>query len=182
MLSKIINKFNIICASIWIRCIALSRGSWISFSAKLHIHPGGTLLVGHGVRVLHGVVLSVLPGALLELKDGCILNHGVVIYCASRIEIGSKSRIAHYCSVIDHDYDIRNTSSSFDAPKISAPIVMGANVWLGANVVVLKGVTIGSKCIIGAHTLVNKSISEGKVAFCQSNSHLVVRDTTERPG
>lgn len=182
MLQRLQYKFGVIYKSVLVRCVALSRGSWISLTAKLQIHGGGKLLVGRGVRVLHGSVLSVLPGAVLELKDGCILNHGVVVYCASRIEIGRESRIAHYCSVIDHDYDIRSSDLPFEVPKVSSPIIIGNNVWVGVNAVILKGVTIGNQCVIGAQTLVKKSVPEGMLAYCPANSQMMIKKLAERDG
>ncbi|WP_028044635.1 DapH/DapD/GlmU-related protein [Candidatus Stoquefichus massiliensis] len=46
-----------------------------------------------------------------------------------------------------------------------AKITIGDHVWLGANVVVLPGVTIGSGSVIGAGRIVNKDIPENVVAF-----------------
>lgn len=175
MYKKLCNKISVVINSIKTRCFALSQGAWISFGATIYIQSGGSLKVGRGVRVLHGSVLSILPDAILELKDGCILNHGVVIYCASRIEIGRQSRIAHYCSILDHDYDIHTGGAWFEKPKILSPISIGDNVWIGAHTVILKGVTIGDRCVIGAHTLVKKSVSDGMLAYCSSNSQLTLK-------
>lgn len=175
MIRRIYGKIGIMLRAARIRVLALTLGSEFSLGATVYIHQGGRILLGRGVRVAKGCVITVLPDAVLELKDGCILNHGAVVYCANEITIGRNSRIAHYCSLIDHDYDFRNQGSTFEASKISSPIMLGDEVWLGANVVVLKGVTIGSKSVVGAHTLVNKSIPEGSLAYCPANSQLVIR-------
>ena len=158
--------------SVLIRYVALSRGSWLSLMATVYIHSSGHLVIGKGVRVAQGSVLSILPGAVLELKDACIINHGVTIYCASKIVIGRQSRIAHYCSIIDHDYDIHTDNVWFERPKIMSPIIIGEHVWLGAHVFVCKGITIGDQCVIGAQTMVRKSISDGMLVYCQKNSQL----------
>ncbi len=46
----------------------------------------------------------------------------------------------------------------------SIPVIIEDDVWLGANVVVLKGVTIGAGSIIAANSVVTKSIPPGVVA------------------
>lgn len=48
--------------------------------------------------------------------------------------------------------------------EFALPINVGDNVWIGANVSVLPGVTIGSNTIIGAGSVVNKDIPEGVIA------------------
>lgn len=180
MQGKLLGKLYIIAAALRIRSVVFWRGGWISLSAKLYLHQGGHIAVGRGVRILHGAVISVLPKAQLDLGDGCILNHGSVVYCASQIYIGSNVRVAHYCSLIDHDYDYRS-QKSFDAPKISIPIRLGDNVWLGANVIVLKGVTIGCNSVVGALTLVSKSIPDRSLVCSAASRELVFRsiDRTE---
>jgi acetyltransferase-like isoleucine patch superfamily enzyme len=45
-----------------------------------------------------------------------------------------------------------------------APVSIGRNAWLGQNVVVLPGVTIGEHCVIGANSVVNSSIPDFSVA------------------
>ena len=41
---------------------------------------------------------------------------------------------------------------------------IGDNVWLGEGVIVMPGVTIGNGCVIGAHSVVNKSIPDNCIA------------------
>ena len=45
-----------------------------------------------------------------------------------------------------------------------APVKIGKNVWLGEGVIVMPGVTIGDGAVIGAHSVVNKSIPPACVA------------------
>ena len=60
----------------------------------------------------------------------------------------------------------------------SFPIRLGSNVWLGANVVILPGVTIGDNSVIGAGSIVTKDIPANVVAF-GAPCH-VYREITER--
>ena len=45
-----------------------------------------------------------------------------------------------------------------DQPTKTSPVRIGDNVWLGANVVVLKGVTIGDNAVIAANSVVSKDV------------------------
>ena len=57
------------------------------------------------------------------------------------------------------------------------PINIGDNVWIGANVCILPGVTIGNNVVIGAGSVVNKDIPEGVIAA--GNPCKVIRKITE---
>ena len=52
-----------------------------------------------------------------------------------------------------------------DQPTVAEPVRIGDNVWLGANVVVLKGVTIGDNAVIGANSVASKNVPEGTLYF-----------------
>ncbi len=54
--------------------------------------------------------------------------------------------------MVDHDHDTVNGGF------VSAPIKIGDNVWIGANSVILKGVTIGNNAIIAAGSIVTKDV------------------------
>ena len=51
-----------------------------------------------------------------------------------------------------------------DRPLYSKPVCIGNNVWIGENVCILLGVTIGDGCIIGANSVVNKDIPKDCIA------------------
>ena len=57
------------------------------------------------------------------------------------------------------DYKTRNEGLEY-----AKPIKVGSNVWIGGNVVVLLGVTIGDNVVIGAGSVVNKDIPSNSVA------------------
>ncbi|WP_291345975.1 DapH/DapD/GlmU-related protein [Desulfobacula sp.] len=86
------------------------------------------------------------------------------------IQIGSNLRMGPGVGLIsanhkEDDYDIH-----LKAP----PIIIGDNVWIGMNSVVLSGVTIGSNVVIGANSLVTKNIPSNVVAV--GNPCRVIRE------
>jgi len=157
-----------------LRIQAVARGSWISPAASVSIQETGRVEIGKGVHVAKGSVLSVLPGAVLTLGDGCMISHGVTIYCASKIDIGEQCRVSHYCSIVDHDYDVHSTpdGESRFSRKISSPITIGANVWVGAHTTILRGASVGANSVVGANSLVAKPLPGNILAYCRSNAQI----------
>lgn len=171
-----LKKLIIILRAFAVRLVCLSKGSRISFGAVVYIHPGAHLSIGRNVRIGKDCVISLLPGACLTIQDGCIINRGSYIYVQDRIYIGPNTRVAHYCSIVDHDYDFRRRVGLHEAPKISAPIEIGSNVWLGAYVMVLKGVQIGDGAVVGAKALVSKSVPSQSIAYCRQCAELTIKE------
>lgn len=82
------------------------------------------------------------------------------------IKIGDKVKIGGCVLMTDtdaHPMDFMVRRSSNNGTK-SAPIVIEDDVWIGAHCVILKGVTIGARSIIGAGSVVTKSIPADCVA------------------
>lgn len=46
---------------------------------------------------------------------------------------------------------------------IQPPIFIGSGTWIGSNVVILKGVSIGKNCVIGAGSIVNKDVPDSSI-------------------
>jgi acetyltransferase-like isoleucine patch superfamily enzyme len=106
---------------------------------------------------------------------------GSQIICASRIDIGSDVLISWGCTIVDHDshslawhdrvQDVRKWREGLmaggleNASKLKnwdvvemAPIQISDKVWLGMNVTVLKGVSIGEGSVVAAGSMVTKDV------------------------
>jgi acetyltransferase-like isoleucine patch superfamily enzyme len=96
--------------------------------------------------------------AKIVIGDNCGFS-GTVIGAFLRIEIGHNVRCGANTLITDSDWHS-------DDPRSREPkeIIIGDNVWLGVNTVILKGVTIGKNTLIGANSLVVKSIPANVIA------------------
>lgn len=86
-------------------------------------------------------------------------NYGCVLISHERIDIGRGCLFGPNVHVYDFDHGMAQDGTLYrDQPTTTAPVCIGDNVWLGANVVVLKGVTIGDNAIIAANSVVSKDV------------------------
>lgn len=100
------------------------------------------------------------------------LNDYVHIVGMNSIEIGDNVLMASHVFISDNShgsYKGDDNDSNPNTPPTErcygmAPIKIGNNVWIGEGVIVMPGVTIGDGCVIGAHSIVNKSIPDNSVA------------------
>ena len=104
-------------------------------------------------------------------------NHNCTILDGAKVEFGDNVFIAPNCvfSTAGHAIDAEQGGKGLE---IALPIKVGNNVWFGANVSVLPGVTIGDNTIIGAGSVVNKDIPSGVIAV--GNPCRVIREITEK--
>ena len=102
------------------------------------------------------------PGPSIIIGDGAFVGRGCEFNIRKKIIVGRGSAIASGCKFIDHDHGITGVRLD-ETPGVEAEIVIGDHVWLGCNVVVLKGITIGNSAVVGAGAVVTKSIPAGEI-------------------
>ncbi len=102
-------------------------------------------------------------GYNIEIGENFYANHNLIILDGNKVSFGDNVFIAPNCGfyTAGHPLDYRQRNQGLEYAK---PIRVGNNVWIGGNVVVLPGVTIGDNCVIGAGSIVTKDIPENTVA------------------
>jgi acetyltransferase-like isoleucine patch superfamily enzyme len=126
----------------------------------------GRLEIGAQVLLEPGVWITAPAPARVRIGGGTFLNQGVMIAAAGLVEIGEHCMLANGCLVTDadHRFDDPDRPVPWQGFSSKGPTRLGANVWLGANVVVTSGVTIGERCVIGANSVVTRDIPAFSVA------------------
>ncbi|MBN9312778.1 MAG: acyltransferase [Chryseobacterium sp.] len=122
------------------------------------MYQNSTIDVENTFFIHSGCDVMVFKNAKLKLGSGYI-NRYCKIRCYEEITIGNNVAISENFTIWDSDaHEIIGNGNP------TAPIVIGNKVWIGTNVTVLKGVTIGDGAVIAAGSLVNKDIPENCLA------------------
>ena len=114
-----------------------------------------------------------LPSGKLILHDGVFINNSCSFNCMERIEIGNGTMMGEGVRFYDHDH-VYTTEKIEKWQWSTAPIRVGRDCWIGSNVTILKGVTIGDNTIIGAGCLVRNDIPANSVVYNDGN--LIVKE------
>lgn len=98
-------------------------------------------------------------GGDLKINDHVFFNNGCSISCQDKIHIGSHTLFGESVKVYDHNHAVINGRVSHDKFDTGS-VYIGNHCWIGSNVIILPGVNICDDVIIGAGSVVSRSISE----------------------
>lgn len=104
-----------------------------------------------------------VPGPSIIVGDKVFIGRGCEFNIRERITIGNGCLIASGCTFIDHDHGRDASSGGINADCPGAPISLEDGAWIGANCTVLKGVRIGRNSVLGAGSVLTKSIPDREV-------------------
>ena len=110
------------------------------------------------------VMRTLAPGARLVLASRVGLS-GSVICAAQSIEIGESTILGAGAMVIDNDFHqpAGEWEWNDDCQAGAAAVKIGRGVFIGARAIVLKGITIGDRAVIGAGSVVTRDVPAGGV-------------------
>lgn len=145
-----------------------SRGWPIVHAGATGRCRAGRIRLGHFTRLATGVrVEAVGEGtaapASVSIGDYTRVGEGTRIYAQRSVTIGAGCAISWNCTIADVGMPV---AESDDAPGVlAAPIVIEDHVWIGCNVQILNGITIGSGAVIAAGSVVTSDVPAGMLAM-----------------
>ena len=145
--------------------ISIRKGSKIiigDFAILRSISRGNAIGINHRI-----VFTSHSPDACIEIGNHVGMSGGAIC-CKKHVKIGDYTLLGANTTIADSDiHPIKPESRSSrknDADIPAKEIIIGNNVWVGADVFICKGVSIGDNSVIGAKSLVTKSIPANSIA------------------
>ena len=149
----------------------------VRLRGRVQLWGSGEIALGEGVS-LNGTVVPIemitYHSGRIEIGEHTFINYGSSIAARASVKIGSYCHLGHYLFVMDNN---QHDVVRHDQLPPSEPVIIEDHVWIGSKVVILPGVRIGSRAVIGAGSIVTKDIPPRCVAA--GNPARVLRHLTE---
>jgi acetyltransferase-like isoleucine patch superfamily enzyme len=155
--------------------IQLGSNCFIAPEAKLFAEPGRPIIIGDGSYIAADVVIH----GPVTLGKNVSINHHVTMDGGSKgIYMGDNTRIAAYCQLYAFNHGMAADRLICEQATCSRGIYIEDDVWLGANVGVVDGVTIRAHAVVGMASQVTRDVEAFKIVA--GNPACVVGDRREK--
>ena len=169
-----IKEFTFLPSKIWNIIVRKAHGiiteENVKFRGRIYFFGNGKLKIGANTVINSGVVANpvggnkttfyIINGVKVVIGENCGISNSTI--CAAKgITIGNRSIIGGNCCLYDTDFhsiDYRERQNKPDIGIKTAPICIGEDVFIGANSMLLKGITIGDRSIVAAGSVVTRDI------------------------
>lgn len=148
----------------------------LSPRAEITLDAGGTLSIGEGFKMRPGAVLRVRRGAVCRIGKNVSFNLNNMLACQESVTLGDGVVLAPNVQIYDHDHDYRAEGGVAAMKYKTGPVVIGSNVWIGANCVILRGTHIGDNCVIGAGCILRGEIPANAIVTQERKTEIRIRE------
>lgn len=188
MRRRLFNLISVLFSAVKFGIMKLYRGSHFCFDGIQRFSPNteviiaerGTLCLGKRVRAHRRSKLSVSGNGLLKIGSNTALGNGVSITCMEKIVIGEAVQIGPDTKIYDHDHDFRVPGGVKAEKFLTSPVEIGDNTWIGCNVVILRGTTIGKNCIVAAGSVLKGTYPDNSVIVQKRQTSVTTYPFEER--
>lgn len=127
-----------------------SIGDQVSIDIDFRCEYGKNIHIGN--KVIINMNCTFLDNGVINIGDNVMIAPDVRIYTAT------------HSVILSERMPVRSNSKVSICDTIACPVTIESGVWIGGGAVILPGVTIGRNSVIGAGSVVTKSIPENSIA------------------
>lgn len=139
--------------------LLLKGNNFFFQSTKYAVNISKNTVIGKNTRISAG------DNGKVYIGENVLIDDCTFIMAHEKITIGKNTKVAAFCFITDfnHKYQDKNLRL-VDQGYNTNPVKIGENVWIGTHSIILPGVTIGDRAVIGAGSVVTKDIPANSVA------------------
>jgi len=179
-----------LCGILKLRGVEVGLGAIVLGLPRIKKHPGSNISLGNDAMLFsvafanplgpteRSFLHTITAESRIDIGDGSGVSSSTIV-ARQLVRIGNRTFIGANCLICDNDFhslDHRQRNTPSDAPS-SAPVILGEDVFVGTRSVILKGVEIGDRSVIGAGSVVTKSIPPDSLAA--GNPAKIIRSLTQ---
>ena len=174
---SILSPFQHLITSFLFYCNNIKTGSFSTNGVPfVSVARGGHCSIGNKFRMNNTIAANPIGriqkcsffvdrNGILKIGDSVAISY-TAIYCSHQVTIHDNVMIGGGTCIYDTDFHplaANDRLTDNDEKTASAPVVIENNAFIGANCTILKGVTIGHNSIVGACSVVTKSIPANEI-------------------
>ena len=163
-------------AGFWLRCLdgRVRKEGRLWLHAPLLCDGSGRVTLGADISIGYGLAPMLGDGtvrlqsrgadALITVGAGTSFSNNLRVIAKQSVTIGTRCLIGDGVLIFDSDFHDLSAEGRHHQPATAAAVVLEDNVFIGSRSIILKGVTIGKDSVIGAGSIVTRSIPPGVIA------------------
>ncbi len=135
-------------------------GTRVRLGGRPAVTNHGRMIIGERVQLVSTIATLELvadEGGLLDIGPRTLVNFGCSLVATKLVRIGAHCHIGPYTMMLDNDFHRVEPERRLERPE-SKPIIVEENVWIGARVILMSGVTVGKDACVGAGSVVTSDI------------------------
>src|ERR1700731_2359423 len=137
---------------VWMRSVQIPR-QWEDITLEKCSLGHGVVLLCSGERCLNKIVI----------RSGTYINRYTIIDAHLSVEVGRDVMMGPFCFITDADHGMAPGEIVGCQQVTALPVTIGDGAWLGANVIILKGVKIGPGAIVGGGSVVTHDVAQDEI-------------------